>query len=194
MKNEVLDIIISLVAGCKSQEKSVCSYIDGKQYKLYAAVYLLGQVLRQYAIDNDHIFVSKKAKEVWSRLTNDEIKKTTYRNKVICKDGVDEELKTYKGASKVGVMTRINNYFIYNDIFHDDHIIPINVIIDELCQLNTLDYNSVEKVLDKIYICKMLKEEDRDIINKYRRSSDVKDVIEKDYKNTHSGRPVEIDG
>ena len=55
-------------------------------------------------------------------------------------------------------------------------------IIEELLNLPEYDYTSIKNVLDKIYICKMLKSEDRAIENKKKRSLDYREVIVFDYK------------
>ena len=47
----------------------------------------------------------------------------------------------------------------------------------------SLDYFSVKKILDKIYICKILKEEDYKIVNRSNRPSDYKQVLQSDYLN-----------
>ena len=52
--------------------------------------------------------------------------------------------------------------------------------------------NPHPQLLDKIYICKMLKEEDRNIVAKRKRSSNIVEVVENDYKNTKNGIPIEI--
>ncbi|MBQ8427252.1 MAG: hypothetical protein IJX16_05790, partial [Clostridia bacterium] len=61
------------------------------------------------------------------------------------------------------------------------HIIPLNVIIKKLIELPSLDYTSVKSVLDKIAICKLLKDEDRNIKQKSNRSVNYKEVFYNDY-------------
>ena len=87
----------------------------------------------------------------------------------------------------------------YNDVFHDEHIIPLEMIINELKEIKKPDinedtYNQVRKILDKIYICKMLKSEDRDLLDsRKRKSTDVIEVVEYNYlQRTKSGNPIEI--
>lgn len=179
-KNEVLDIIIIFVKACKKDKEH--SFIEDNGKKIWSAHYLLNQILRQYYIDDNHILVSKKAQELWTEITNESsIKKFSYRNSVVAK--TNKKINTYKGASSIPELSeiRINEKFVWNDIFHDEHTIPISVIIKELCNLKELDYESVGKVLDKIYICKMLKEEDRKIIQKHDRPASVIEVVEKIY-------------
>lgn len=179
-KNEVLDIIISFVKACKKDKEHAYIECDGK--RIWSANYLLNQILRQYYIDDNHILVSKKAQEVWNQIAVEEdIKRFNYRNTFTAK--IDVEINMYFGAKKDGEKTLIKQgqKVIWNNIFHDEHTIPINVIIKELCSLETLNYANVSKVLDKIYICKMLKEEDRNIKEKRNRSSNIIEVVEKVY-------------
>lgn len=179
-KNEVLDIIISFVKACKKDKEH--SFIEDNGKRIWSAHYLLNQILRQYYIDDNHILVSKKAQELWEEITNEpSIKNFNYRNGVVAK--TNKKINIYKGASVNPEPSEINvdKKFIWNDIFHDEHTIPISVIIKELCNLKELNYESVDKVLDKIYICKMLKEEDRKINKKYDRPASVIEVVEKIY-------------
>lgn len=179
-KNEVLDIIISFIKACKKGKEHAYIECDGK--RIWSANYLLNQILRQYYIDDNHILVSKKAQEVWNQIAVEEdIKRFNYRNTFTAK--IDVEINMYFGAKKDGEQTLIKQgqKVIWNNIFHDEHTIPINVIIKELCSLETLNYANVSKVLDKIYICKMLKEEDRNITEKSNRSSNIIEVVEKVY-------------
>lgn len=176
-KNEVLDIIISFVNGCKDKS---CIKCNGK--RIGNTNYLLNQILRQYDIDDDHILVSKKARALWTEIAEKEdIRKVNYRKTFEAK--IDKEINMYFGAKKSGEPTWIKKgqKVIWNNIFHDEHAIPINVIIKELCSLEPLNYENVLKVLDKIYICKMLKEEDRNIKLKSNRPADIIEVVEKIY-------------
>ena len=176
----VLDIIISFVNACKKDKEHAFIESDGK--KIWSANYLLNQILRQYYIDDNHILVSKKAQELWDKIAvESDIKRFSYRNTFAAK--IDINLYMYFGAKKEGVLTQKNKgqKVVWNNIFHDEHTIPINIIIKELCALETLSYENVSKVLDKIYICKMLKEEDRNINQKCERSSNIVDVVEKIY-------------
>ncbi len=179
-RNEVLEIIISFVNACKKDKEH--AYIESAGKRIWSANYLLNQILRQYYIDDNHILVSKKAQEVWNQIAAEEdIKRFNYRNTFTAK--IDVEINMYFGAKKDGKQTLIKQgqKVIWNNIFHDEHTIPINVIIKELCSLETLNYANVSKVLDKIYICKMLKEEDRNIKEKSNRASNIIEVVEKVY-------------
>ena len=179
-KNEVLDIIISFVKACKNDLDH--AFIEDNGKKIWSAHYLLNQILRQYYIDDNHILVSKKAHELWNEITNElSIKRFSYRQQVVSK--TTREIDIYKGASKTPVKSKINanKKFTWNDIFHDEHAIPISTIIKELCKLEEITYENVSKILDKIYICKMLKEEDRQIKEKNDRPLSIIEVVEKIY-------------
>lgn len=190
-KNEVLDIIITFVNACKKDKEYAYIECDGK--RIWSANYLLNQILRQYYIDDDHILVSKKAQELWDKIAVEpNIKRFNYRNKFTAK--IDININMYFGAQKNGVLSLVKEKekVVWNNIFHDEHTVPINVIIKELCALKVLNYENVSNVLNKIYICKMLKEEDRKIKQKSDRSSKVIEVIENDYKDKDNGDPIEI--
>lgn len=190
-KNEVLDIIITFVNACKKDKEH--AFIESNGKKIWSAQYLLNQILRQYYIDDNHILVSKKAQELWNTIAIEpDIKRFNYRNTFTAK--IDINIGMYLGAKKECVLTSImkGQKVVWNNIFHDEHTVPINVVIKELCALEVLNYENVSKVLNKIYICKMLKEEDRKIGQISNRSSNVIEVIENDYKNKDNGEPIEI--
>lgn len=190
-KNEVLDIIITFVNACKKDKED--AFIESNGKKIWSANYLLNQILRQYYIDDNHILVSKKAQELWEKIAVEaDIKRFNYRNTFTAK--IDININMYFGAKKEGVLKEIKKgqKIVWNNIFHDEHTVPINVIIKELCALEILNYENVSKVLNKIYICKMLKEEDRKIEQKSNRSSNVIYVIENDYKNKDDGESIQI--
>ena len=182
-KNEVLEIIISFVKACKNDKEH--AYVESNGKRIWSAYYLLNQILRQYYIDDNHVLISKKAQELWEKIAVEpNIKRFNYRNTFTAKVNIDIDM--YYGAKKEGVLTSVKKgqKVIWNKIFHDEHTIPVNIIIKELCSLDNLNYESVLKVLDKIYICKMLKEEDRKIIQKSDRPSNVIEVVEKIYNPT----------
>ncbi len=182
-KNEVLEIIINFVKACKKGKEHAYIECDGK--RIWSANYLLNQILRQYYIDDAHILVSKKAQELWNQIAEEkDIKRFTYRQTFTAK--IDIKVDMYFGAKKDGVLTSVKKgqKVVWNNIFHDEHTIPIKIIIKELCMLEDLSYENVSKILDKIYICKMLKEEDRKIIQKSDRPSNVIEVVEKIYNST----------
>lgn len=199
MENNVLDIIICFVESYKNETKewspNIQSSYKDKKYFIWNTHYLLGQILRQVNIPEDYILLSKGAKEKWEQLSpvgknGSDITNYYYRESLIanCKEPV--EVQEYKGSESKGEKRTITNgeTFIFRDIFHLEHTIPINVIIDELLKLsneNNLNYDSVSSVLNKMYICRMLKEEDRKSIDpkhKSKRSIEIETVLKEVYK------------
>ncbi len=183
-KNQVLDIIINLVQGVKKNQFLSPNFND-ETFELDRCEYLLGQILRHYKIKPEQYFVSKEAFKTWSKISTDSIFNYTYRDKVT-KNTYDFVLvDKYKGSEKYPHETNYalsyGESFIFNEVFIDEHVVPVNVLIKELINLPILDYNSVKRVLDKLSICKLLKKEDRKIKNKSFRSSNYEEVIYSDY-------------
>jgi hypothetical protein len=71
----------------------------------------------------------------------------------------------YKGASKTPVQTTLNknDKFNFRQMFHEDHVIPVSIIIDELKNLKVVNATTVTSKLDQMHQCIILKEEDRNI-------------------------------
>ncbi len=189
-KCEVYDIIISLVKGYKNKDANsehfIESEFDGKKIWLLNTQYLLNQFLRQINVPQERCLVSQKALEKWKSLVGDEdINKYYYRENVEVK--YDGFISEYKGAKKNPEPEREvkpGDTFIFRDLFHLEHVVPISVIIEELCTLydnDALNYENVDKVISSIYVCRMLKEEDRRIEEKYKRPNNKDDVIKDVY-------------
>jgi len=184
-KNEVFDIIITFVNACKKDKEH--AFIESNGKKIWSANYLLNQILRQYYIDDNHILVSKKAQELWDKIAVEtDIKRFNYRKMFTSK--VNTKIKMYFGAKKDGILTPINEKekVVWNNIFHDEHVIPIDTIIKRLVNEPELNYEKTKKILDDIVICKMLKEENNALDKKgYRtkRKETVKQTIEDIYIN-----------
>ena len=184
--NVVLDIIIEFVKAVKSakKEKEVVSVINGKEYKIKAAGYLLGQIVRQYNIPEDHYYISVAAENKWKELSNENIWDFVYRDSITCTSEVPICVEKYKNNEKTATNAEIikGQNFIFRDIFHDEHIIPIRIIIENLINLEELSYQSVEKVLSNIYVCRILKWEDRKIKPKSNRPFDFELVKKQIYE------------
>ncbi len=196
-KNIVLDIIIEFIKGCKNKEKDEA----GKEYPIiengkddadYMAInspdYLLGQILRQYHVKPSHYLISEAAVEKWKEISREPIFKYWYRNMVTKETDGETEILRFVGSKKEGEKKIIHKgeTFIFRDVFHDEHIVPISMVLDALCKLENPDYEKVKEILDKIYICRMLKTEDRhNITKKSKRSDDLdyKKNIRDYYKN-----------
>lgn len=184
-ENKILDIIINLLKGIKNKNSIIEELEKDVSMALNGCAYLLNQTLRQYKIPENHYFVSEKALELWNKISTEDIFNYTYRDKVTKNTNDTVVIDKYKGGEKYPsekeVPIKKGDTFIYNDVFTDEHIVTVSDIIEELLQLQTYDYLSITKILDKMYICKMLKSEDRKIQNKKKRSTDYKKVINEEY-------------
>ena len=183
-ENKVLDIIITLAKAIKATEvpdQDKCQYyLDDGTNRLWGAKYLLGQVLRQYRINDNHIFISVAADKLWKEITDKEMKDYHYTMKVTTKK--DCRLKLYTGASKQAKETDLKSgsTFQYRQVFHDEHVIPIADIIDKLINLDNLNHGNVQEILNNIYICRMLKMENANLRHAGR-PWNVVETIEKIY-------------
>ena len=182
-KNNVLDIIIEFVKAV-NDSNSIKTFIGGKEYKICAAKYLLGQIIRQYEIPEDHYYISYEAEKLWGLLSNDDIWKYCYRAIVQCDTNNNLIVKKYRNNEKNPSEQEIKHgdKFIFRDVFHDEHIVPIKVIIENLLSLTDLTYENVENILDKIYICRILKSEDRNIPQKSNRPFDFEKAKKEVYE------------
>ena len=184
-QNKILDIIINLLNGIKNKNSIVEEVEYETKMTLNGASYLLNQTLRQYNIPKSHYFISERAFELWNKISKDDILKYTYRDKVTKNTNGNVCVDKYKGSEKEPFQKQVilarGDSFIYNDVFTDEHIVTVSDIIKELLKLTTYNYSSITNILDKMYICKMLKSEDRMIKNKSKRSTDYRKVINKDY-------------
>jgi len=176
--NVILDIIIALTNGIKNGGQI---NVDG--LTLSGSNYLLGQVIRQYRLPKDYFFCSEKAMVLWKSLTSCDIMNFSFQDRVPCDKANKVIVKEYKGNSKTYTEREITlgQVISYRAVFHDEHIVPVNIIIEQLCKIETITYDSVKAVLDKIRICKMLKEEDKVIVNRSKRPLDYIDSIRQNY-------------
>lgn len=181
MKNQVLDIIIPFILAAKDGQP--ISSENGMVPQMGGTKYLLGQMIRQLSIPKDHFFISKKAEALWKQISTKDILDYYYRETVLCENEQELIVKCYKNNSKVFSELRVKagDCFIYRDVFHDEHMIPVNDIIEKLLAIDTPNYTNVSDVLNLIYICKMLKEEDRVLYPKYHRPSDINQIMKDVY-------------
>jgi hypothetical protein len=193
--NVAIDIIITFLKNWHSYNENGTNYeylgaptdkYNTECINLWAPRYLLGQILRQIPVTKK--YVSDAAQKLWNQLTDEDIWKYNYQDKVQTKNE-DVTVKKYKGASKTPEDKEgkaVGNSFIFREVFHDEHIIPIAVIIEELLYLKDSEIEitpeKVAKIIDKICICRITKEEDRKIKPRYKRSSDLSEAYETAYK------------
>lgn len=187
---EVFDIIITLTKAFNTLDANGNPHVISKYNKeekyLWNCKYLLNQVLRNYNVPPERYHVSKAAKELWDSITDDDIKNYYYHEKVVNTKSDSVCVVEYKGSSKSGHERAIKKGegFVYRDVFHNEHAIPIDTIMNEIIDLaknNALDYASLDKALNKIHICRILKMEDREIKNKYKRPNSYDEVLKTVY-------------
>lgn len=162
MKNEVvLDIILCLISGYNKLKVKGCKKdIGGLRY-------LLGQSIRQYDIPKKNYHISEGAKKRWEELSSDPIEKYWYRKKVECNKLQFPKLyKVFRGSESEGKEIEIKpgGSFIFRDMFHEEHIIPVALILDKMInETNSIDRTAIQNLLENMHMCIILKEEDRDI-------------------------------
>lgn len=184
-KNTVIEIIIELIKGAKRDENRIDADYGGRHYCLYNSRYLLNQVIRQYNTPWSHYYFSKAAIDLWPKITTDKWLKKFYTDIVTCDVGSPVKIMKYKGHSNTGVEHIIQpkgDKFRYREVFHDEHMITVKDIIEELLSLQDISIESVTNVLDKMYKCRMTKEEDRRITLESHRGLDLNKVINEIYR------------
>lgn len=195
-----LDIIITFLKARKKSkvdcEQIVKGFYKNAEFNFCSAGYLLNQMIREFYVPSDHYLVSKKAKELWDKLTSDDINKYFVGKFIVCDRADNIEVSLYKGNSNMpyeSVKIQKNQKILYNSIFHNEHIVTIKDIIDELLKIDIPTPENVSIILNKIYICRMLKSENSNIIaHKHRCSLDYKKILENEYANTKSKQKIEI--
>lgn len=181
MSNEVLDIIIAFINAIKSKEKAIISIENGTVHKLCNPKYLLGQIIRQYVIPPEQYYISLDAKSLWESLSNQSIWDYYYRKYVKCENESPVTICEYTGNSnKPRAERKVSkgDGFVFRDVFHDEHMIPVAVIIDELLKLESPDYSNVSLILGNIRICRMLKCEDKKLPSKWKRPYSIEAITE----------------
>ena len=156
--------------------------------------YLLNQSIREYDILPDHRHLSEGAEGLWKKLmpTTENIMKYHYKQMVDCKNHSTNvvELHLYTGNNRKTFKTIIlklgDKYkFEFRQVFHEEHVIPVQAIVDHLVQqdVNTLNAESIKELLDeKLHICVILKDEDGHLPKTKRKSFDYQTIIDTVYK------------
>ena len=178
--NKVIDVIIEFINAVKSGNDAVIDIENGREYKIKSAKYILGQIIRQYELLPENYYISEKAKTLWEKLSSKNIWDYSHRNCVWCENDLPVTISEYTGGSKTPRGERevkTGDSFVFRDVFHDEHMIPVSVIINELTALPKLDSVAVKKILDNVCVCRMLKDEDRVLPLKYKRPFDLTKVI-----------------
>ena len=156
-------IIASIVVLLKGYQRLKASSNSNKMH-ISSLKYVLGQTVRAYKVPKKQIFISQAAEKRWNELTNFDINNFDYKQSFKC-DRLKQSItcKMYKGSQKNGKNVQINPNakVCFNDMFHVDHIVPVKLIMDELLKLTQINSQNVSNILQKMYLCRMLKEEDR---------------------------------
>ena len=146
---------------------------------IWGVDYLLGQILRQIDVPKERKHLSRGAMEKWNALGLDDknIWEYNYQDWVECNISGEIVIEEYIGSSSKSKERKLtgNCGFKFRDVFHDEHIVPINDILEELFKIpkEQLTYEKISEYLDKIHICRILKSEDRNIQPKYNRGCDL---------------------
>lgn len=173
-------VIVDSIQCLLSAYKNELSKSSPNKDDLASFRYLLGQSIRQFQIplSNRHISVASDIR--WKELSTKKIDDFHYRDTVVC-----DNLKTTKpyllfnGAHSNGVQTSLskNSKFIFRQMFHEDHVIPVSMILEDLLQLQIINRHSIENSLNIMHLCIILKEEDRKIGRTRGRSLDYNKTI-----------------
>ena len=165
------DAIIKSIAILLKAYKKLTVPLNHNNKEKRSLKYLLNQSIREYNIPLENRHVSKKANNLWKKITTKDIRTFHYRDKVVC-----ENLKSpihnvmfYNSAHKNGMPQTLSsntNSFPFNNVFHEEHIVPVSLILNEMVKMDTFDDNSIKAQLDKMHLCVMLKKEDRAINSK----------------------------
>ena len=176
MKNEaIIDSIICLLSEYRDEMLDPVS----NKANLDSLKYLINQTIRAYDIPEKNHHLSQSAFDRWNKLSKEDIMKKHYKDKVVC-DKLTGPVKyvLYTGASKTGTPTLLTKGSEFE--FHEDHVIPVSMIFDEMVKMPVVDKKSIENLLNEMHMCVILKDEDRNIGRTRGRSLDydktIKDV------------------
>lgn len=136
--------------------------------------YILNQAVRQYVVPKRNIHVTHKARQLWGQIFLNcpnqipDIRVYSHRE-LICPTNDVLDVKTYKGNAKT-IKIKLDIFkgkrIEFNKIFIEEHTTPISDMVKALYETlkksprNRLTSAEVIKVLDKMHITKMLKEEE----------------------------------
>ena len=182
MKNDA--IINSIITLLEAYNKALSDKSNQGKRNSNSLKYLINQGIREYDTPPNNLHVSEKAIEQWKELTTSKIEDYHYNDKVICDKQIKtKSIKLYKGANGKGNYKKLSlgDSFKFNAIFHEDHVIPVSLILEEIIKSPIIDYNSIKTILDKMHICVILKEEDRKLGRTKGRNIDFNKTIEDVY-------------
>ncbi|MBR5655766.1 MAG: hypothetical protein IKW98_03650 [Prevotella sp.] len=181
MKNEAIIKSIQCLLDEYKTEKAKPSL---NKADLGSLRYLLLQSIRQYDIPAVNHHLSQAAHSRWTELTTANIMNYHYRDIVVC-DNLSKPVQhaLFNGSKKRGTLTTLTkgSKFHFREMFHEDHVIPVSMILDEMIEMQTINYASVEELLNKMHICVILKKEDRKIGRTKGRSLSFQETIKEVY-------------
>lgn len=182
MKN---DAIIKSILCLLDEYKTEYAKPSHNKVVLGSLRYLLNQSIRQYDIPAENHHLSQAAHERWTGLTTADIRKYHYRDIVVC-DKLSSPVQhaLFNGPKKKGLPTTLTkgSKFHFREMFHEDHVIPVSMILDEIIKMNPVNYASVDNILNKMHICVILKKEDRKIGRTVGRTLDFEETINNVYE------------
>ena len=190
----MIDIVIYYLNIVNTHEEINENFTVNKR----SAKYLLGQTIRQLNLPREKYYLSVEAKKKWNliRKDNEDIFKYWYRNSVEKNVESIVEIAKYKGGEKLPYKIEeisCGDKFIFKDVFHDDHIIPIKLILKKLLKIKEVNRKNVTEILEDISVCRMLKSEDRLIYEKSKREYSEIEIINKLYYNDYEIKIVGFD-
>ncbi len=159
--------------------------LEGNEESQSNIRYLLGQTIRQYDVPVQNCHVSKGAFNLWNELTSADINQFKYRESVKC-DRLEGEttLDVYTGNAKDSVKKKVSpgDSFIFRQVFHVDHVIPVSFILAELLKLESITEENIQTLLDKMHLCRILKKEDHRMGRTKGRTLDFDETIQRVYR------------
>lgn len=162
MKNDaIINSILCLLTAYKKMNSTNSNKMNKASLR-----YLLGQSIRQYDIPLSNRHVSKEARSRWDEISKSNIEDYHYRNVVVCDNlKVPKQYLLFNGANGSGEPTKLmpGSTFIFREMFHEDHVIPVSLILREMIEMVNVNRIEIKNLLDKMHLCVLLKEEDRKI-------------------------------
>ena len=101
MGNKVIGIIIDFVKALQSKDRALISIESNRTYKISSPKYLLGQILRQYELEQNKYYYSTSAKLLWEKLSTQDMWNYSYRQYVHCENDEPVLISEYTGNGNV---------------------------------------------------------------------------------------------
>lgn len=185
MKNEViLNTVLCLLSGYKKMRD------EGSKKEIDGLRYLLGQSIRQYNIPKEKYHISVGAKQRWEELSDDKIENYWYRKQVTCNKLHSPKLyRLYKGSENEGKerILKPGDSFTFRDMFHEEHIIPVKLILNKMINItNNINMSVIKELLESMHMCIILKEEDRFINQELGKTANRTNNFEENVKNIYN--------